>query len=211
MLEVQLQKEGYPSTSIHGDRTQREREEALHLFKSGRSPILVATDVAARGLDIANVHYVINYDLPSNIDDYVHRIGRTGRAGNKGTAISFVNEKNKNIAKDLYELLIENQQEAPAWLKQMFYTGSNNNNNNNINGGGNNYRGGGRGRGGFNGNRDYRAPVYVNNMRGNYRGGMNNNNVSFTNNGGGYVPQQQQYQQYPQPPLGNGRGAEDAW
>ncbi|KAL9127337.1 MAG: hypothetical protein Q9217_003776, partial [Psora testacea] len=70
----------FPATSIHGDRTQRERERALEMFRNGRCPILVATAVAARGLDIPNVTHVVNYDLPTDIDDYVHRIGRTGRA-----------------------------------------------------------------------------------------------------------------------------------
>jgi superfamily II DNA/RNA helicase len=76
-----LSREGYPTTSIHGDRSQREREDALKSFKAGRTPILVATDVASRGLDINNVTHVINYDLPNNIEDYVHRIGRTGECG----------------------------------------------------------------------------------------------------------------------------------
>lgn len=91
-LENFLYQEGVNATSIHGDRSQTEREMALHNFRCGRCPVLVATDVAARGLDIPNVMHVINYDLPNNIDDYVHRIGRTGRAGNHGTAIAFVNE-----------------------------------------------------------------------------------------------------------------------
>lgn len=147
-LEYQLQRQGYPTTSIHGDRSQAEREEALHLFRTGRAPILVATDVAARGLDIANVGYVINYDMPSNIDDYVHRIGRTGRAGNKGTAISMFSDKNRGMARELYELLSENNQEVPAFLKQMAASGG-------FGGGG--YRGrGGRGGGRGGGFRDYR-------------------------------------------------------
>jgi ATP-dependent RNA helicase DDX3X len=83
------------ATSIHGDRTQREREMALATFKSGRTPILVATAVAARGLDIPNVMHVVSYDLPKDVDDYVHRIGRTGRAGNTGTATAFFNRGNK--------------------------------------------------------------------------------------------------------------------
>ncbi|KAJ8110086.1 hypothetical protein OPT61_g6970 [Boeremia exigua] len=83
--------QGFPATSIHGDRTQREREKALEMFRSGRCPILVATAVAARGLDIPNVTHVVNYDLPTDIDDYVHRIGRTGRAGNTGIATAFFN------------------------------------------------------------------------------------------------------------------------
>ncbi|CAN0296716.1 unnamed protein product, partial [Ectocarpus fasciculatus] len=103
-LEYQLSDQGYPASSIHGDKTQREREDALRLFKTGTTPILVATDVAARGLDINNVTQVINYDLPTNIDDYVHRIGRTGRVGNVGNALSFMNEKNRNVARELYEV-----------------------------------------------------------------------------------------------------------
>ena len=76
--------------SIHGDKSQGQREYALNSFKRGSRPVLVATDVAARGLDIGNVEHVINYDLPDNIDDYIHRIGRTGRAGNLGKALTFV-------------------------------------------------------------------------------------------------------------------------
>jgi len=107
-LEESLQRAGFSATSIHGDRSQREREDALRSFKSGRTPILVATDVAARGLDINNVTQVINYDMPNNIDDYVHRIGRTGRVGNLGHALSLITDKNGNICRDLYELLSEN-------------------------------------------------------------------------------------------------------
>ena len=88
-LATFLSSEGFPTTSIHGDRLQREREEALADFKSGRMQILVATNVAARGLDIKGVEQVVNFDLPNQIDDYVHRIGRTGRVGNIGKAASF--------------------------------------------------------------------------------------------------------------------------
>lgn len=95
----------YSVTCIHGDKTQLQREEALDDFKSRKKVILIATDLASRGLDISHVNLVINYDMPSNIDDYVHRIGRTGRAGNKGTSKSFINMKNKNITKELYDLL----------------------------------------------------------------------------------------------------------
>ncbi|KAL0592071.1 hypothetical protein ABG067_000724 [Albugo candida] len=118
-LEHLLCREGFPATSIHGDRTQREREAALNSFRSGRTPVLVATDVAARGLDINGVTHVINFDLPNNIDDYVHRIGRTGRAGNLGHALSMMTDKNRNIARELYALLVENSQECPSWLDQM--------------------------------------------------------------------------------------------
>ena len=79
--------------------------QALRSFRSGRTPILVATDVAARGLDIPHVTHVINFDLPSDIDDYVHRIGRTGRAGKKGLATAFFTDKDMSLAKPLAELL----------------------------------------------------------------------------------------------------------
>ncbi|XP_038205797.1 putative ATP-dependent RNA helicase Pl10 isoform X2 [Arvicola amphibius] len=146
-LEDFLYHEGYACTSIHGDRSQRDREEALHQFRSGKSPILVATAVAARGLDISNVKHVINFDLPSDIEEYVHRIGRTGRVGNLGLATSFFNERNINITKDLLDLLVEAKQEVPSWLENMAFE--------------HHYKGGSRGRsksrfsGGF-GARDYR-------------------------------------------------------
>lgn len=117
-LDDFLYRNGFPSTSIHGDRTQVQREAALAAFRSGECPIIVATAVAARGLDIPNVTHVINFDLPSDIDDYVHRIGRTGRAGNVGKATSFYTDKNANLRRDLVEILREANQEVPAWLEQ---------------------------------------------------------------------------------------------
>lgn len=118
-LEHLLIREGIEATSIHGDRTQQEREQALAWFRCGRAPVLAATDVASRGLDIPDVRVVINYDLPNNIDDYVHRIGRTGRAGNTGVAISFVSEKNRAMLRDLADLLKETNQEIPSWFDNM--------------------------------------------------------------------------------------------
>lgn len=94
----------------------QEREQALRSFKSGNTPILVATDVAARGLDIPHVSHVVNFDLPNDIDDYVHRIGRTGRAGKTGLATAFFNENNMSLAKPLSDLMQEANQEVPAWL-----------------------------------------------------------------------------------------------
>ncbi|TFY69432.1 hypothetical protein EVJ58_g444 [Rhodofomes roseus] len=139
-----------PATSIHGDRTQREREMALQTFRSGRTPVLVATAVAARGLDIPNVTHVVNYDLPSDIDDYVHRIGRTGRAGNTGVATAFFNRGNKNIVRDMLELLREANQEIPAWLETVAHESSF--------GGGTRGRGGrGRGGGRTQSTRDFRS------------------------------------------------------
>ncbi|KAK4779578.1 hypothetical protein SAY87_015684 [Trapa incisa] len=129
-LENWLYANGFPATSIHGDRTQQERELALRSFKSGRTPILVATDVAARGLDIPHVAHVINFDLPNDIDDYVHRIGRTGRAGKTGLATAFFNDNNASIARALAELMQEANQEVPEWLstyaKRSMYGGGKN-------------------------------------------------------------------------------------
>lgn len=117
LLEDFLCRQGLIATSIHGDRSQQERERALATFRSGKTPILVATDVAARGLDIPNVTHVINFDLPNDIDDYVHRIGRTGRAGKKGLATGlFCREKDSGLAKALVETLAETNQEVPEWL-----------------------------------------------------------------------------------------------
>ena len=109
----------FPAISIHGDRSQYEREKALSAFKTGSAPILVATAVAARGLDIPNVAHVVNYDLPSDIDDYVHRIGRTGRAGNIGIATAFFNRNNRNVAKGLTDILSEANQEVPDFLNKI--------------------------------------------------------------------------------------------
>ena len=93
---------------FYSDRYQREREEALRDFRSGRTPVLIATSVAARGLDIPEVKHVINYDLPQNIEDYVHRIGRTGRIGNKGMATAFFQkDKDMTLARSLVKVLSE--------------------------------------------------------------------------------------------------------
>ncbi|VDP88572.1 unnamed protein product [Echinostoma caproni] len=107
----------FPVASIHGDRPQSDRERALSSFREGHTPILIATAVAARGLDIPNVKHVINFDLPSDIEEYVHRIGRTGRMGQPGSATSFFSERNQNVVRDLVELLRESKQSVPPWLE----------------------------------------------------------------------------------------------
>jgi len=89
-LAYQLNRDGLHATAIHGDKTQPERMKALSDFKSGKVRVLVATDVAARGLDIEELPHVVNFELPPSPEDYVHRIGRTGRAGSTGEAISLV-------------------------------------------------------------------------------------------------------------------------
>ncbi|GLT76725.1 hypothetical protein SLA2020_483680 [Shorea laevis] len=117
-LEDWLSRNGFLAIAIHGDKGQMERERALRSFKTGVTPILVATDVASRGLDIPHVSHVINFDLPKDIDDYVHRIGRTGRAGKSGLATAFFSDKNLPLAKALVELMKESNQEIPSWLNE---------------------------------------------------------------------------------------------
>ena len=104
-LAVHLSKTGVKAAAIHGDRTQSERMAALESFKRGEIEVLVATDVAARGLDIAELPCVINFDLPHNAEDYVHRIGRTGRAGAKGDAISLFTDKDERFLADIEKLI----------------------------------------------------------------------------------------------------------
>jgi len=107
----------HPATSIHGDRKQREREEALFDFKSGKRPILVATAVAARGLDIPQVNHVINYEMPNDVDEYVHRIGRTGRVGNLGKATSFYDpDYDGEISGKLVDLLSKCGVDVPDFM-----------------------------------------------------------------------------------------------
>lgn len=91
-LTVSLQKLGYKAESIHGDKPQSKRQRALQQFKKGEVRILIATDVAARGIDVSDVSHVINYDMPQTYEDYVHRIGRTGRANKKGSALTFIEQ-----------------------------------------------------------------------------------------------------------------------
>ena len=110
-LANELNKLGLHADAIHGDKTQQERIKALDAFKAGTIRVLVATDVAARGIDIEALPFVVNYDLPHNAEDYVHRIGRTGRAGAKGEAISLVSESETRYLKDI-EKLIGNPIEA---------------------------------------------------------------------------------------------------
>ncbi|XP_041834633.1 probable ATP-dependent RNA helicase DDX4 isoform X2 [Melanotaenia boesemani] len=118
-----LCQEKVPTTSIHGDREQREREQALADFRSGKCPVLVATSVAARGLDIPDVQHVVNFDLPNNIDEYVHRIGRTGRCGNTGRAVSFYDpDADNQLARSLVTILSKAQQEVPSWLEESAFS-----------------------------------------------------------------------------------------
>ncbi|CAH8390317.1 unnamed protein product [Eruca vesicaria subsp. sativa] len=118
-LERFLQTRGWKAVSIHGNKAQSERTRSLALFKEGSCPLLVATDVAARGLDIPDVEVVINYSFPLTTEDYVHRIGRTGRAGKKGVAHTFFTQQNKGLAGELVNVLREAGQVVPADLTKF--------------------------------------------------------------------------------------------
>ena len=118
-LGMQLQRQ-IGTGVIHGDKDQREREAVLSDFKSGRRPVMIATDVAARGLDVKGVAAVINYDFPGNIEDYIHRIGRTGRAGAKGIAHTFMDaSKESKYARALCEIMQKAGQKLPRELAQL--------------------------------------------------------------------------------------------
>nr|POE90087.1 isoform 2 of atp-dependent rna helicase ddx3x [Quercus suber] len=122
-LDDFLYNRGMPTTSIHADRNQREREDALRAFRTGRAPILIATGVSSRGWDIMGVKHVINYDLPSamygGIQEYTHRIGRTARIGHQGLATSFYNDRNEDIAQELVNVLVECECDIPGFLSHL--------------------------------------------------------------------------------------------
>ena len=118
-LSERLRVAGFSVVALHGDHSQGSRNRALQTFSSGRAAIMVATNVAARGLDIPNVAHVINYDMPHAIDDYVHRIGRTGRAGRRGRATTFLTREDAPIADPLAAMLREARLPVPPWLATL--------------------------------------------------------------------------------------------
>merc|ERR1712178_628865 len=118
-LTREMRLDGWPALCLHGDKKQEEREWVLKEFKDGKSPILVATDVASRGIDVKDIKYVINYDFPNTIEDYVHRIGRTGRAGAMGSSYSFFTSDKFRLAKDLIGVLHEAKQPVPEELQKL--------------------------------------------------------------------------------------------
>jgi len=138
-----MKRSGWSAMCIHGDKTQQERDWVLKEFRQGNTAILVATDVAARGLDVDDVKVVVNYDFPSGIEDYVHRIGRTGRSNNKGTAYTFFTKSNFKQALDLVNILKEAKQEINPDLQDMASMSWG------FGGGGRNGGGGGWGSGGW--------------------------------------------------------------
>ncbi len=120
-LETDLSRNGYRGlvTSIHGDKAQEARTKALAQFKNGQCPLLVATDVAARGLDIPNVELVINHTFPLTIEDYVHRIGRTGRAGKTGISYTLFQPSDKSHAGELQQVMKQAGQPVPEELMKF--------------------------------------------------------------------------------------------
>merc|ERR1719329_1550648 len=118
-LTREMRTDGWPALCVHGDKKQEEREWVLKEFKEGRSPILVATDVASRGIDVKDIKYVINYDFPGSIEDYIHRVGRTGRAGATGSSYTFFTSDKFKHAKDLVTVLNEANQPVPEELQKL--------------------------------------------------------------------------------------------
>jgi len=118
-LTLEMRLDGWPALCIHGDKKQEERDWVLKEFKEGKSPILVATDVASRGLDVKDIKYVINYDFPGQIEDYIHRVGRTGRAGATGSSYTFFTSDKFRHAKDLIKVLKEASQPVPQELERL--------------------------------------------------------------------------------------------
>jgi ATP-dependent RNA helicase DDX46/PRP5 len=119
LLQI-LMRKGYPCNSIHGAKDQIDRSDAINDLKNGAIPLLIATSVAARGLDIPQLKLVVNYDCPTHLEDYVHRCGRTGRAGNTGTAITFIeNPGQERFSAHIYKALKQSNAPIPAELEAM--------------------------------------------------------------------------------------------
>ncbi|KAB8289624.1 hypothetical protein EYC80_010538 [Monilinia laxa] len=114
-----LMRKGYPCMSIHGGKDQVDRDSTIDDFKAGVVPILIATSVAARGLDVKQLKLVVNFDAPNHLEDYVHRAGRTGRAGNTGTAVTFITEEQEQYSVGIAKALEQSGQEVPDRLNEM--------------------------------------------------------------------------------------------
>lgn len=120
----ELKHEQFLAAAIHGDKDQKERDSIMHQFRTGKCNIMVATDVAQRGLDIKDILYVVNYDMPKTIEDYIHRIGRTGRAGARGTAVTFFgcdiqSPEKIRLAKSLVQVMEQAGQVPPQELRRV--------------------------------------------------------------------------------------------
>ncbi|KAJ5777449.1 Pre-mRNA-processing ATP-dependent RNA helicase prp5 [Penicillium odoratum] len=118
-LLKELMRKGYPCMSIHGGKDQIDRDSTIEDFKAGIFPVLVATSVAARGLDVKQLKLVVNYDAPNHLEDYVHRAGRTGRAGNTGTAVTFLTDEQERYSVDIAKALKQSGQEIPEPVQKL--------------------------------------------------------------------------------------------
>ncbi|KAI9674750.1 MAG: pre-mRNA processing RNA-helicase [Caeruleum heppii] len=114
-----LMRKGYPCMSIHGGKDQIDRDSTIDDFKAGVVPIMIATSVAARGLDVKQLKLVVNYDAPNHLEDYVHRAGRTGRAGNTGTAVTFLTEDQERYSVDIAKALRQSDQTIPESVQKL--------------------------------------------------------------------------------------------
>ena len=117
-ISQKLYKDAYRTAAIHGNLRQSKRQRVLQGFRNQKHRILVATDVASRGIDVPHIRHVINYDLPQCAEDYVHRIGRTARAGEKGASLSFVTKKNQHLWNAIQRLLDPNAKEDTPQKKR---------------------------------------------------------------------------------------------
>ena len=117
-----LERADIKASTLHGEKDQKERTEVMSLFKQGKINIMIATDVSARGIDIPDVHYVINYDLPEKSENYVHRVGRTGRGIKKGIAIAFCSKEEKERLEEIQQFLNKKIETIPVSKKEYTYT-----------------------------------------------------------------------------------------
>ncbi len=190
----------FQAAAIHGDKRQQERDYVLSGFKNGSVPVMIATDVAARGLDVNNVVAVINFDFPTNCEDYVHRIGRTGRAGATGESYTFLTYDDAKHARELIQLMRDAGQVVPPELQALMTMAPRGGGGRSRYGGGGRGFGGGYGRGGFGGG-------FGGGYGRGYGGGLNGPPGGGYNNSGGYGGPPGGGYGAPAPPSGYGASA----